>query len=213
MTESILDQKIVHVINKQWKPISKTTVRKAINKTLNGRYQIVGEHWSLFDFSGWIDHWNDAKRVAKFAENVQMIKIGNMRIAVPLLVKCTDYNGGFDVSDKPVQFTRRNIFLRDNNTCQYCGKNLPSDQLNLDHIIPKSRGGLTNWENIVLSCVRCNQKKANRTPREANLKLRSQPYHPTRRDLGILHDNTLSKKDPWEVIMDLMYWNTELNSD
>lgn len=207
---SILDRKVVHVLNKHWNPIDKTTVKKAINKTLSGRYQIVGEHWSLFDMTTWIEHWSDAARMARFAAKVDIIQLGNHTMAIPMLVKCTEYGGSQTASDKPVQFTRRNVFLRDRNTCQYCQKKLPSEMLNLDHVIPKSRGGKTNWENLALSCVPCNQKKGSRTPREAGMHLLKEPIQPTRRDLGVIHDGSVTKQKPWEVIMNMMYWNSEL---
>ncbi len=66
-----------------------------------------------------------------------------------------------------VRFNRRNLFARDNNRCQYCGKRFPTSELSLDHVVPRSRGGDTTWENIVCSCVACNVRKGGRTPTSA----------------------------------------------
>lgn len=77
---------------------------------------------------------------------------------------------------KEIPLTRRNILERDRNSCQYC--NYKGDNLTLDHVIPRSRGGGDSWENLVTACVRCNVKKGNRTPKEANMDLRSQPRKP-----------------------------------
>lgn len=77
---------------------------------------------------------------------------------------------------KDIPLTRRNIFERDKNTCQYCS--YKGDQLTLDHIIPRSRGGSDSWENLVAACVRCNIKKGNRTPKEAQMPLHKQPRKP-----------------------------------
>jgi len=77
---------------------------------------------------------------------------------------------------KDIPLTRRNLLQRDNHTCQYC--NFAGDGLTLDHVIPRSRGGGDTWENMVTACVRCNVKKGNRTPREADMPLLSHPRKP-----------------------------------
>jgi 5-methylcytosine-specific restriction endonuclease McrA len=77
---------------------------------------------------------------------------------------------------KDIPLTRRNLLQRDNHTCQYCSYS--GDGLTLDHVLPRSRGGGDTWENMVAACVRCNVKKGNRTPREANMPLFSQPRKP-----------------------------------
>ena len=79
---------------------------------------------------------------------------------------------------KEVKFTRHNIFERDKNTCQYCGRVFDRKDLNLDHVIPRDRGGPTTWENIVCSCIECNTQKANRTPQEAGMHLIRKPKRP-----------------------------------
>jgi 5-methylcytosine-specific restriction endonuclease McrA len=84
--------------------------------------------------------------------------------------------------DKPrqnaVTFSRRNVFKRDHATCQYCGSNPGTEALTIDHIIPRSQGGQTTWENCALACVGCNARKANRTPEQAGMRLRRVPTRP-----------------------------------
>jgi 5-methylcytosine-specific restriction endonuclease McrA len=75
-----------------------------------------------------------------------------------------------------VAFNRKNVFRRDDNTCQYCG--LRSGDLTLDHVHPRSRGGDTSWENVVACCRKCNAKKRDRTPEEAKMHIRRKPYAP-----------------------------------
>lgn len=77
---------------------------------------------------------------------------------------------------KSVMMTRQNIFKRDRNTCQYCGA---KDHLTLDHVIPKSRGGKSNWDNLITACQRCNTQKGDLTPEESGMQLRQQPYKPS----------------------------------
>lgn len=107
----------------------------------------------------------------------------------------------------PVKFSRQNIYARDRYKCQYCGSKLPTEDLTYDHVLPKSRGGRTVWENIVTSCIDCNRKKGGRIPSEASMRLIRKPTRPTwvpaiRITIGF-------KKIPttWR---DYLYWNIEL---
>lgn len=84
---------------------------------------------------------------------------------------------------------RRNVLLRDRYTCQYCGRRLPAHKLTLDHVMPRSRGGPSNWENLVAACKPCNCRKGNRTPAEAEMSLRHKPYRPRYLALVVLTDN------------------------
>jgi len=77
-----------------------------------------------------------------------------------------------------VKFSKINVCLRDNFSCQFCGKKLPMSQLNYDHVVPRSQGGKTVWENVVMSCYSCNDKKRNRTPEQAGMPLLSVPVKP-----------------------------------
>lgn len=87
-------------------------------------------------------------------------------------------SGGYGYLRRPVSFSRANVLLRDGLRCQYCGAERPAADLNQDHVVPRARGGLATWENIVASCYRCNQKKGNRTPEEAGMKLLRKPFRP-----------------------------------
>lgn len=91
----------------------------------------------------------------------------------PSVIRLKEY---INVPYKKILLNRKNIFKRDNHKCAYCGRgDLP---LTVDHIIPKARGGADVWENLVAACLKCNNKKGNRTPEEAEMELRIKPYHP-----------------------------------
>lgn len=94
-------------------------------------------------------------------------------LPLPTVIRLRHY---VQVPYKEIPLTRRNILERDRQTCQYCS--YKGEQLTLDHVIPRSRGGGDTWENLVTACVRCNVKKGSRTPKEANMKLLSQPRRP-----------------------------------
>ncbi|MHC4994853.1 MAG: HNH endonuclease, partial [Planctomycetota bacterium] len=123
-------------------------------------------------------------------------------LAIPHVVRLLGY-----ARPRPqrVRLSRKNIFARDKNTCQYCGKAFKSAELNLDHVLPKSRGGQMRWDNIVCSCVACNTRKSNRTPREAGMKLIRKPVKP-RRVTELIH----IRHDSWKHFVEDAYWNVEL---
>ncbi len=95
------------------------------------------------------------------------------KLPLPSVIRLRQY---VKVPHKEIPLTRRNILERDRYTCQYCGYR--GEHLTIDHVIPRSRGGGDTWENLVTACVRCNIKKGNRTPKEANMSLSRQPRKP-----------------------------------
>ncbi|MBU0671640.1 MAG: HNH endonuclease [Candidatus Margulisbacteria bacterium] len=97
----------------------------------------------------------------------------NGKLRLPEIIKLTKY---VPIPYLEIVLTRKNIYLRDNHTCQYCGKN--NGSLTLDHIIPKSRGGRETWDNMVVSCARCNNRKGDQTLEAAGMKLTGTPYRP-----------------------------------
>src|SRR5256886_10001076 len=113
---------------------------------------------------------------------------------------------------KEVKFTRNNIFERDKNPCQYCGKVFDRKDLNLDHVVPRDRGGPTSWENIVCSCIACNTLKANHTPLEVGMHLVRKPKKPKWRPF-VQINLTLNHHDSWKHFIDLAYWNVELGEE
>jgi 5-methylcytosine-specific restriction endonuclease McrA len=91
---------------------------------------------------------------------------------VPSVIRLLAYR---HIPQQSRALSRKNILLRDRNTCQFCGRVFPSSELTLDHVLPRSRGGRSSWENLVACCYRCNNTKGDRTPEEAGLKLARKP--------------------------------------
>ena len=108
-------------------------------------------------------------------------------------------------------FTRYNIYLRDGFSCQYCGDRFPTNDLTFDHVQPKSRGGRTEWENVVSACAPCNIKKSNRTPVEAQMPLVQPPGEPS---IGLLNRvaKSLHGGNVHHTWVDYVYWDSELQS-
>ncbi|HAA55094.1 MAG TPA: HNH endonuclease [Myxococcales bacterium] len=115
-----------------------------------------------------------------------------------------------------VRFSRHNVYARDKGRCQYCGIKMYQHESTYDHVVPRSQGGTTCWENVVLACFNCNQKKANRTPKEARMRLYNEPVRPKTLPETWRYSFTFQKDMPpsWRQYMtDFTYWNSELDQD
>ncbi len=95
-----------------------------------------------------------------------------LRLPVPSVIRLTEYRR---IPRQTRAISRKNILLRDHNACQFCGKDFPPSDLTLDHVVPRSRGGKSSWDNLVACCHRCNNRKGDRTPEEAGLSLLRKP--------------------------------------
>ena len=212
----VLDNKVL-VLNKAWMPINVTSVFVAVCKTFQGHAMLVDpETFVTYDFESWIFEWDEAIEFSQLNESM-IIRLARYGLRMPEIMVCTNYEGqGFVSGPRKPKFSRRNLFARDRNTCQYCGKKCKTDDMNLDHVIPKSRGGGMNWKNIVAACIKCNDKKAARTPREANMHLIREPFVPKASDIRRPFSHKLRRKigtdvpQNWEQFLGKMYWDSEL---
>ncbi len=109
-------------------------------------------------------------------KNSKVIHSPSISIEAPSVIKLSRY---INLTNKKVELTRKNVLIRDKNTCQYCGIHFPVSELTIDHIIPKSIGGKTRWDNIVACCKSCNNKKGKKTPWQANMSLVKKPSAPS----------------------------------
>ncbi len=157
----------VLVLNKSYLPVHITTVKRAFTLLYEGIAKAVDEQFTIYDFENW------AELKAEYSDDV----IGSVHklIRVPRVIVLVTYDR---IPKKHVRFSRLNIFSRDKNTCQYCGKAFPKSELNIDHVVPRSVGGLSTWDNVVCSCFECNKKKGGRTPEQAGMKLIRRPKKP-----------------------------------
>ena len=134
----------------------------------------------------------------------QVVHSPSFEMKLPSVVALKSYIA----QDRPPAFTRFNLFLRDGFCCQYCHR---SDDLTFDHVIPRSRGGRTTWENIVTACARCNLQKGGRTPNEAHMHPRHRPRRPSAYEL-----QDRGRKFPphhlHESWLDYLYWDIELEA-
>ncbi len=171
--EAVLDQPVL-VLNRLWQAVNIIGARRAFGLMARGHAQVVHHHdddFRTFSLLDWIDFSESNPPVNGF----EIVHTPSRAIRLPRVILLTFFD---KLPCKELKLTRNNVFERDKNTCQYCARALPREQLNLDHIIPRDYGGKTTWENIVCSCIKCNTRKANRLPHEAGLRLIRKPVRP-----------------------------------
>src|SRR3954452_15901032 len=202
---TFLNQHVL-VLNRLWQAVNICTARRALALVFEGHAQVVlGDQdgaFQTYNFS----QWRDFSEQEPHPESISTI---SFKIRVPRVILLLMFDR---LPKKEVKFTRHNIFERDRNTCQYCGIVFDRKDLNLDHVIPRDRGGPTTWENIVCSCIPCNTQKANRTPQEAGLHLVRKPKRPKWRPF-VQIEFSLNRHDSWKHFIDWAYWNVELGED
>jgi 5-methylcytosine-specific restriction endonuclease McrA len=191
----------VLVLNRVYQPIHITSVRRAFTLLYGGAARAIDEQFQLFDFESW--------SALSIAVHQDAIRTVGGRIRVPRVIVLMAYER---MPKTRVRFSRFNIYARDDNTCQYCGGRFARADLNLDHVIPRSRGGATSWENVVCSCVPCNLRKGGRTPDEAGMRLKHPPFRPKWTPMFRSATRRAFYREwrPFLSLADAAYWNAEL---
>jgi hypothetical protein len=197
----------VLVLNKHYMAVRIVGAKRAFSLLFRQLAEVVDTEKGNFynyNFQSWCE-------VSQFKRNFEpdgqdWVSTVNFYIAVPRIIRLLFYDR---LPRNNVKFNRRNIFARDRNHCQYCGKKYPTTELSLDHVIPKSMGGKSNWENVVCSCTDCNVKKGGRTPKQANMTLVRKPVKPKRNPLIHIHLGH-ERYRSWKQFLDHAYWSVEL---
>jgi 5-methylcytosine-specific restriction endonuclease McrA len=196
----------VLVLNRLWQAVNVCSAKRALILLFQGHaHVVVGDNDGAFQTFNF-NQWQDFSIQQPHSESIRSV---SFKIRVPRVILLVVFDR---FPKKEVKFTRHNIFERDQNTCQYCGSAFDRKDLNLDHVIPRDRGGPTTWENIVCSCISCNTRKANRTPQEAGLHLIRKPKRPKWRPF-IQVNLGLHCHDSWKHFIDLAYWNVEIGEE
>jgi 5-methylcytosine-specific restriction endonuclease McrA len=206
-TSSALDASVL-VLNKLFMAVHIISVRRAfilLCKDLAEVVSLEDGQFATYDFESW-------REVSEFRakyfrqEEDDWVRTATSEIQVPRVIRLLGYE---KLPRQTVKFNRRNIFARDHNQCQYCGKKFPTTDLSLDHIVPRSQGGVSTWENIVCACINCNVKKGGRTPKQAHMTLIRKPEKPKRSPLLNLK-MTLNKYQSWKTFLENAYWSVDL---
>ncbi len=197
----------VLVLNKHYMAIRVVGAKRAFSLLCRELAEVVSleqDRYSNYDFQSWCE-------VSRFKRQFEpdghdWVSTVNLHVAVPRIIRLLFFDR---LPRTDIKFNRRNIFARDRNRCQYCGKRFTTNELSLDHVIPRSMGGKSAWENIVCACAQCNVKKGGRTPQQARMTLIQKPVKPKRNPLIHFHLGHQRYRS-WKQFLDHAYWSVEL---
>ncbi len=197
----------VLVLNRQYMAVHVVDVRRAFVLLLRQLAEVIhleDGQFANYDF----DSWREVSELkSEFKEpHEDWIRSVSFEIQVPRVLRLLNYDS---VPKQRVRLNRRNLFARDGNRCQYCGKRFASSELSIDHVNPTCLGGGTTWDNVVCACVRCNVRKGGRTPQQAGMKLCRKPVRPRRSPLLAIKLGN-PKYASWKTFLDAAYWSVDL---
>lgn len=210
MSDSVL------VLNSSYVPVFVTSFKHSMRLLFRGKAEIISvEDGTYVNYN--LKTWADASYLKRELEEgrYRFIETENSVIGIPKVIRLLKSAR----VPTEVRLTRKNIFLRDDYTCQYCGTRHLVQDLNLDHVNPKSKGGRSIWENLVCSCIRCNAHKRDRTPKEADMHLLKQPTKPGFYTVfkGYINKFNENQLDEWkhffpDDFISEAYWDVELEN-
>lgn len=159
----------VLVLNKSWCPVQIVNWQVCMSKIYQGIAHPLDREFIAYTYKDWLTF-------SEISETYPVIHTVNHRIAIPEIIALVNYNR---LPIRDVKYSRQSIFQRDKNLCGYCGNRFKSEDLTIDHIIPRCKGGKTTWDNTISCCRPCNSRKDNKLLHEAGLKLLFKPKKPT----------------------------------
>ncbi|RJR10586.1 HNH endonuclease [Candidatus Parcubacteria bacterium] len=196
---SVIDCHVL-ILNKSWVAIGTSTVKDAVILLSRNSAKVLSPStYRTYTWEAWLAAASEITEVKNY------IKTPSLDIPAPEIIILSNYN---DVFRTTVKFSTRAIFRRDNYICAYCNKHKKVEDLSVDHIIPRSRKGGTNWLNCVTSCFECNNKKSNLTPAEAGMVLHYKPFIP--KWSPVIHVREESRPKSWEKLIKKEQWNQKL---
>jgi 5-methylcytosine-specific restriction endonuclease McrA len=193
----------VLVLNRVYMAVHVVGVRRALGLLYREIAEVIHleeGQFANYDFAAWREI---SELRAEWKEpHDDWIRAVNFEIQVPRVIRLLSYER---LPRRSLRLNRQTILARDGHRCQYCGRRYPTNQLSLDHVIPRSRGGETTWDNVVCACLACNVQKGGRTPREARMHLITRPTRPKRSPLLALKlDNP--KYHSWKTWLEAACW-------
>ncbi|MCL4192042.1 MAG: HNH endonuclease [Thermoguttaceae bacterium] len=197
MVAKVLEQPTL-VLNRNWQPVHVATVERALVLLWNDSARVVDP--ADFQLYSWAD-WANLQP----GHGEAFVQAVRFKLRVPEVVVLSGYDR---LPVARVTFSRRNIFKRDHYTCQYCSARPGSEELTVDHVVPRAQGGVSSWENCVLACTACNKRKADRTPAQAGMKLRKKPVRPEWKPLYADREVRIAS---WSKFISEAYWSVALH--
>jgi len=182
----------VLVLNRGYQPVRITDARTGFAMLYLGRARALDASFEPYDFESWMER--------DVTEGDELVGTPRGPISVPRVLILNEYNR---VPRAPLRLSRRHVYMRDEYTCQYCGTKPGVKELNLDHVLPRSRGGRSTWQNLVTSCRRCNLSKGWETPEEAGMRLLKRPVRPSW-SLALTLAASRRRFEEWEPFLEAM---------
>lgn len=206
---STIDEKVL-VLNRGYSAVRIVPARDAFTLLCRQAAEILSiENGNYLTYG--LHDWMDVAKLQKEFEPEKhtWLRLPSLEVAIPKIIRLLTY----DKFVKPeVRLTRRNLFSRDKNKCQYCGKRFSATDLTLDHVVPRVQGGGNSWSNLVCACMKCNTKKGGRTPRQASMRLIQKPFKPLHCEARKLRIGPIQYKS-WKSFLQNAYWSIELVED
>ena len=197
----------VLVLNRAFAAVRVVSARRAfclLVRNIAEVVQVQDGSYLNYDFESWCEIAELQKQFER--DRHDWVRTMRSEIAVPRIIRLLGYDR---LPAQMVKLNRRNLFARDRNICQYCGRHFATSDLSIDHVIPRTQGGQDTWENLVCACIRCNARKGGRTPDQAGMKLVRRPIRPKRNPLVTLRLGS-EKYRSWKAFLDHAYWSVEL---
>ena len=199
----------VLVLNRLYMAVHVVNVRRAIALLFRELAEVIhieAGRYVNYDFLSWREISQLKLEFEERDPQSDWLQSVHFAVEIPRVIRLLSYD---KVPRRGMRFNRRNVFARDGNRCQYCGKRFVTSELSLDHVRPRSQGGEMGWGNIVCCCVACNSRKGGRTPEQAGMRLVRVPKRPRHNPLlrGKLQN---PKYESWKAFLSDAYWNVDL---
>jgi 5-methylcytosine-specific restriction endonuclease McrA len=201
-----LDCKVL-VLNRLYVAVRVISARRAFTMLFRDLAEVIHideGHYYNYDFESWAE-LSQLQREFE-PDRHDWVRTVRFDLAVPRVIRLLGYDR---LPVQHVKLNRRNLFARDHNQCQYCGRNFPTSELSIDHVTPRSQGGGDSWTNLVCACVKCNARKGGRTPEQAHMKMIRVPRQPKRNPLIAVRLGQ-ERYASWKQFLDEAYWSVEL---
>ena len=199
----------VLVLNRFFMAVHVVNVRRAICLLFRDLAEVIHleeGQYANYDFQSWCEASQLRSELEDTLPSDDWIRSVSLDLQAPRVIRLFKYD---KVPKRGLRFNRRNLFARDRNQCQYCGKHFSTSDLSIDHVVPRMQNGQTTWENIVCCCVRCNVQKGGRTPKQARMKLIREPVRPKQSPLLSMKLGN-PKYQSWKTFLSNAYWSVDL---
>ncbi|MFM1802207.1 MAG: hypothetical protein RJA81_1559 [Planctomycetota bacterium] len=199
----------VLVLNRIYMAVQVISVKRALSMIYKGDAEIIlvqdNGYFESFDFHHWVER--SLERMGSWDPEDDVLRSVHFELEAPRIIRLLTYDR---LPKQRIKFNRRNLFARDGNRCQYCNKKFSPQELSMDHVVPRSRGGPATWENIVTACLRCNVRKGGRTPQGAGMPLVRKPERPkTSPLLNVKLSNR--KYASWKIFLENSSWSIDIS--